>query len=73
MDEGRKRVWAIVAGILVPRHLKTADDLFGGPQGVQDILVVSEKSLLRHYRHSDCHCADKLGSFGLAADPFLSL
>jgi len=27
MDEGRKRVLAIVAGILVARHLKTADDL----------------------------------------------
>jgi hypothetical protein len=25
---GRKRVLAIVAGILVARHLKTADDLF---------------------------------------------
>ena len=24
---------AIVAGILVARHLKTAEDLFGGPQG----------------------------------------
>ena len=23
----------IIAGILVARHLKTADDLFGGPQG----------------------------------------
>jgi hypothetical protein len=33
MDEGRKRVLAIVAGILVVRHLNTADDLFGGPQG----------------------------------------
>ena len=33
MEEGRKRVLAIVAGILVARHLKTADDLFGGPQG----------------------------------------
>ena len=33
MDEGRKRVLAIVAGILVARHLDTADDLFGGPQG----------------------------------------
>ena len=32
VDEGRKRVLAIVAGILVARHLKTADDLFGGPQ-----------------------------------------
>jgi hypothetical protein len=33
MDEGRKRVLAIVAGILVARHLKTADDLFGTPSG----------------------------------------
>lgn len=28
MDEGRKRVLAIVARILVARHLKTTDDLF---------------------------------------------
>jgi hypothetical protein len=33
VDEGRKRVLAIVAGIIVSRHLVTADDLFGGPQG----------------------------------------
>jgi hypothetical protein len=33
MDEGRKRTLAIVAGILVARHLKTAEDLFGGSQG----------------------------------------
>jgi hypothetical protein len=33
MDEGCKHVLAIVAGILVARHLNTADDLFGGPQG----------------------------------------
>ena len=33
MEEGRKRVLAIVAGILVARHLKTAEDLFGTPQG----------------------------------------
>jgi len=32
MDEGRKRVVAIIAGIIVARHLDTADDLFGGPQ-----------------------------------------
>jgi hypothetical protein len=31
--ESRKRVVAIVAGIIVARHLDTADDLFGGPQG----------------------------------------
>jgi hypothetical protein len=28
MDEGRKRVIGIIAGILVARHLKTTDDLF---------------------------------------------
>jgi hypothetical protein len=28
MDEGRKRALAIVAGILVARHLKTTEDLF---------------------------------------------
>jgi len=28
MDEGRKRVQGIIAGILVARHLKTSDDLF---------------------------------------------
>ena len=33
MDEGRKRVVAIIAGILIAKHLDTADDLFGGPQG----------------------------------------
>jgi hypothetical protein len=33
VDEGRKRVLAIVAGIIVACHLTTADDLFGGPQG----------------------------------------
>jgi hypothetical protein len=27
MDEGRKRVLAIVAGILVARHLKNSEDL----------------------------------------------
>jgi hypothetical protein len=28
MDENRKRVLGIIAGILVARHLKTTDDLF---------------------------------------------
>ena len=28
MDEGRKRVLATVAGILVARHLKSTEDLF---------------------------------------------
>jgi hypothetical protein len=33
VNEGRKRVLAIVAGIIVARHLDTTDDLFGGPHG----------------------------------------
>ena len=33
MEEGRERVLAIVAGIFVAGHLKTAEDPFGGPQG----------------------------------------
>jgi hypothetical protein len=33
MDEGRKRVIAIIAGILLAHHMDVADDLFGGPQG----------------------------------------
>ena len=33
VDEGRKRVIAIVAGILAARHFRTPDDLFGTPQG----------------------------------------
>lgn len=28
MDEGRKRVMGIIAGILIARHLKTTEDLF---------------------------------------------
>jgi hypothetical protein len=33
MDEGRKRVIGIMASILTSLHMRTADDLFGGPQG----------------------------------------
>jgi len=33
VDEGRKRVVGIIAGILLSRNLDRADDLFGGPQG----------------------------------------
>ncbi len=32
-DEGRKRVIGTVAAILTSRHMRTADDLSGGPQG----------------------------------------
>ena len=33
MDEGRKRVIGLMASILASLHMRTADDLFGGPQG----------------------------------------
>ena len=33
MDEGRKRVIGIMAAILASLHMRTADDLFGTPQG----------------------------------------
>jgi hypothetical protein len=33
MDEGRKRVIGIMAAILTSLHMRTADDLFGEPQG----------------------------------------
>jgi hypothetical protein len=33
-DEGRKRVIGIMAAILTAMHMRTADDLFGTPQGI---------------------------------------
>jgi hypothetical protein len=33
MDEGRKRVLAIMAAILTAMHMRTAGDLFGTPRG----------------------------------------
>jgi hypothetical protein len=33
MEEGRKRVIGIIAGILLAHHMDVADDLFGDPQG----------------------------------------
>ena len=33
MDEGRKRVIGMMAAILASLHMRTADDLFGCPQG----------------------------------------
>jgi hypothetical protein len=41
MDEGRKRVLAIVAGILVARHLKTPEDLEGRPSPRTESLIAS--------------------------------
>jgi len=42
-DGGRpdKRVIGIMAAILASLHMQTADDLFGGPQGVNRIRLMS--------------------------------
>jgi hypothetical protein len=39
VDEGRKRVVAIVAGILVARHLKSPDDLSAKPSPKTEYMV----------------------------------
>jgi hypothetical protein len=41
MEEGRKRVVAIIAGILVARHLKNPEDLDSRPSPRTDSLVAS--------------------------------
>jgi hypothetical protein len=42
MEEGRKRVLGIIAGILVARHLKTTEDLFDSrPSPRTESLVAS--------------------------------
>ena len=33
MDDGRERVLGIMAAILASLHIRTADDLFGTPEG----------------------------------------
>jgi hypothetical protein len=41
MDEGRKRVLAIVAGILVARHLKTTEDLHDSRRSPRTELLIA--------------------------------
>ena len=41
MEEGRKRVLAIVAGIVVARHLKTTDDLFDSKPSPRTASIVA--------------------------------
>jgi len=41
MDESRKRVLAIVAGILVARHIKTTDDLFASQSPRTDSFIAA--------------------------------
>jgi hypothetical protein len=41
MDEGRKRVIGIIAGIMVARHLKTTEDLFDSRDGSKSDAMVA--------------------------------
>jgi hypothetical protein len=40
MDEGRKRMIAIIAGILAARHFKTPEDLFGTAHRATAVVVM---------------------------------
>jgi len=41
MEEGRKRVLGIIAGILVARHLKFTDDLFDSKESPKTASMVA--------------------------------
>jgi hypothetical protein len=41
VDEGRKRVLGIIAGILVARHLKTTEDLFDNRSSARTVAMVA--------------------------------
>lgn len=61
MDEGRKRVLGIIAGILVARHLKTADDLFdtkGSPR-TESMVAAAVQWAERIMRKVDNLCSRK--------------
>jgi len=63
MDEGRKRVLGIIAGILVARHLKTTKDLFDTrdtPRG-RSIVAATVQSAERMMHKIDNVTADEKG------------
>ena len=63
MDEGRKPVLGIIAGILVARHLKTTEDLFdtrNSPRG-RSIVAASVQWAERVMKKIDNVTADEKG------------
>jgi hypothetical protein len=56
VEEGRKRVLAIVAGILVARHLKTTDDLFDSKPSPRTESLVAEavQWISSRFRVNEC-------------------
>jgi hypothetical protein len=61
MDEGKKREVAIVAGILVARHLKTTDDLFDSRSSprTESLVAAAVQWAERIMRKVDAQCAGK--------------
>jgi hypothetical protein len=66
MHEGRKRVVAIIAGILVARHFRTPEDLFGTPSGSprSDKMITAAESSKAEYHlgHGDTGRSSIFGS-----------
>jgi hypothetical protein len=61
MDEGRKRVIAIMAAIITATHMKTPEDLFGTPQGsprTDKMIASSVQWAERIMRRVDAVCSD---------------
>jgi hypothetical protein len=73
MDEGRKRVIAILAAILASLPMQTADDLFGGPQGsprTDQLMAASVQWAEAIMRKVENECRrDWGGQAGLRLDP----
>jgi len=61
VDEGRKRVLAIVAGILMARHLKTTDDLFDSRSSprTESLVAAAVQWADRIMRKVDSECSGK--------------
>ena len=62
MDERRKRVIGVMAAILASLHMRTADDLFGGPQGsprTDKLIVASIQWAEKIMEKIDAGSADK--------------
>ncbi len=62
MDERRKRVIGVMAAILASLYMRTADDLFGGPQGsprTDKLIVASIQWAEKIMEKIDAGSADK--------------
>ena len=70
MEEGRKRVLGIMAAILASLHMRTADDLFGTPEGsprTDKLIAASDCDLCcsGYVRRRDCASTGKIADWRL--------